>query len=131
MKRRGILNRDLSSLIASLGHTDVICVADAGLPIPNGVTRIDLVLRCGIPSFLETVRAILEEIVVEHALVASEMPVHNQACHEALRGMLGQVPLEQLPHEHLKAMLPRVRGVVRTGECTPYANVLLRSGVAF
>ncbi len=131
MKRRGILNRDLSSLIASLGHTDVICVADAGLPIPNGVARIDLALRCGIPPFLETVRAILEEIAVEHALVASEMPVRNRACYEALRGMLGQVPLEQTPHEHLKAMLPRVRGVIRSGECTPYANVLLRSGVAF
>jgi D-ribose pyranase len=131
VKRRGILNRDLAGLIASLGHTDVICIADAGLPIPSGVTRIDLALRCGTPSFLETARAILEEIVVEHALVASEMPIRNQACYEGLRGILGQVPLEQIPHEQLKAMLPRVRGVVRTGECTPYANVLLRSGVSF
>ena len=131
MKRRGILNPNLSGLIASLGHTDVICIADAGLPIPGGVLRIDLVLRCGIPPFLETVRAILEEIVVEHATVASEMPVHNRVCFEGLRGMLGQVPMEQVSHEQLKAMLPRVRGVIRTGECTPYANVLLRSGVAF
>lgn len=131
MKRGGILNRDLSYLIASLGHTDVVCVADAGLPIPEDVTRIDLAVRCGLPPFLETVRALLGEIVVEHAIVAREMPDRNQACYDGLRVMLGAVPVEQVPHDQLKAMLARVRAVVRTGECTPYANVLLRCGVAF
>lgn len=131
MKRRGILNRDLTYLIASLGHTDLICVADAGLPIPESVTRIDLALQCGVPPFLATVQAILAEIVVERAVVAGEMPGRNPATYEALRSMLAGVPLEQVPHEQLKAMLPRVRAVVRTGECTPFANVLLQSGVAF
>lgn len=131
MKRRGILNPDLSGLLAALGHTDLICIADAGLPIPPEVPRIDLALRCGIPPFVEVVKAILEEVVVEGAIVAGEMPGRNRACYDALRALLGQTPLEQVPHEQLKAMLPRVRGVIRTGECTPYANVLLRSGVAF
>ncbi len=131
MKRRGILNRELSYLIASLGHTDLICVADAGLPIPERVTRIDLALECGVPPFLTTVQAILAEIVVERAIVASEMPGRNAACFGGLQAMLAGVPLEQVPHEQLKAMLPRVRAVIRTGECTAFANVLLESGVAF
>lgn len=131
MKRAGILNRDLSYLIASLGHTDLICIADAGLPIPQGVTRIDLALECGVPTLLETVQAILGEVVVERATVAAEMASRNAARYEALRSMLGPIPLEHIPHEQLKATLPRVRAVVRTGECTPYANILLHSGVAF
>ncbi len=131
MKRRGILNRDLSYLIASLGHTDLICVADAGLPIPENTTRIDLAIECGVPPFLTVVRAILGEVVVARAVVASEMPGRNAVCFEGLREMLAGVPLEQVSHEQLKAMLPRVRAVIRTGECTPFANVLFESGVAF
>ncbi len=33
MKKAGLLNPDLSKTIASLGHTDTLCIADAGLPI--------------------------------------------------------------------------------------------------
>ena len=51
MKKHGILNSALSGLIASLGHTDLLVVADAGLPIPPGVPVIDLAVRCGVPSF--------------------------------------------------------------------------------
>ncbi|HKV44683.1 MAG TPA: D-ribose pyranase [bacterium] len=131
MKRRGILNPDLAYLVASLGHTDLLCIADAGLPIPPGVTRIDLALRCGLPPFLETVRAILGEVVVQRAIVAGEMAGRNRAGFEGLRALLEGIPLDRIPHEQLKAALPRVRAVIRTGECTPYANVLLECGVAF
>jgi len=33
MKKGNLINQPLSSLIASLGHTDEIVIADAGLPI--------------------------------------------------------------------------------------------------
>ena len=42
MKRTGILNRHLSAATASLGHTDEVVIADAGLPIPDGPTVVDL-----------------------------------------------------------------------------------------
>jgi D-ribose pyranase len=32
-----------------MGHGDALCVADAGLPIPNGVPRIDLAFAPGSP----------------------------------------------------------------------------------
>lgn len=131
MKRTGILNRDLSALIASLGHTDLFCIADAGLPIPPGVFRIDLALVCGVPSFLETLTAVLTEVVVEHAVIATEMAARNPTGYRLLLETLGGIPFEEIAHNDFKARLTRARAVIRTGECTPYCNVLLRSGVAF
>ena len=62
MKKIGILNQSISTIIAGLGHMDTIVVSDAGLPFPAEAQRIDLVLKEGSPSFLETVGVILEEI---------------------------------------------------------------------
>lgn len=131
MKRGGILNRDVCALIASLGHTDLICIADAGLPIPPGVARVDLALVCGIPTFLETLAAVLADLVVEHAAVAREMRGANPTAYQGVRSALAGISLEEIPHEELKARIAGARAVIRTGECTPFANVLLRSGVAF
>ena len=131
MKRGGILNTDVSTLIASLGHTDLVCIADAGLPIPPGVARIDLALVCGVPTFLETLQAVLTEVVIEHAIVAREMRAENPAAFQAVRSTLSGIPLEEIPHADFKSRTAGARAVIRTGECTPYANILLRSGVAF
>lgn len=131
MKRGGILNCDLSYLVATLGHTDVVCVADAGLPIPDGVMRVDLALVRGVPGFLKTVEALLGEIVVERAVIAREMARRNPEVYRAMRKLLGKTPVDEIPHEAFKTRLRVARAVVRTGECTPYANVLLRCGVAF
>lgn len=127
MKKTGILNSELCALLASLGHTDLICIADAGLPIPAHVPRIDLALVPGVPTFLDTVWAILKEIAVERAVVAREMVVRNASRYEAVKSLLGGVTLEEIPHEEFKTRVASVRAVVRTGECTPFANILLQS----
>jgi len=129
VKRGGLLHPDLNFFVSMLGHTDRFCVADAGLPIPEEVPRVDLAFVPGRPSFQDVLEAVLEAVVVEHAFCAA------QASSE-LKGLLKQVlgpgcPLEEVPHEELKSMLRTVRFVVRTGECTPYANVILQSGVFF
>jgi len=131
VKRGGILNSDLMHLLATLGHTDLICVADAGLPIPDPVRRIDLALIPGVPGFLQTVEALLRELVVERALVAREMALRNPGAYRGLKRLLGRIPLEEVPHTKFKARLQMAQAVVRTGEWTAYANVLLQSGVAF
>lgn len=41
MKKNGILNSDISKVLADLGHTDYIVIGDCGLPIPNQVKKID------------------------------------------------------------------------------------------
>jgi D-ribose pyranase len=131
MKKTGILNPDLVSVIAAMGHTDRLVIADSGLPIPPSVRRIDLALVAGIPSFLQTLEAVLGELKVEAAVVADEMQTHSPDLYRAARRLLEGIRLEGLPHESFKAMLPGVRAVVRTGEQTPYANVIVVGGVTF
>ncbi len=131
MKKIGILNQPISSVIAGLGHTDTLVIADAGLPIPPGTQRIDLALTEGIPTFLDTLRAILTEMQVERAIVAEEMIDASPQVYKALGEILGDVPIETVTHLIFKEQTRSARAVIRTGEFTPYANVILVAGVVF
>jgi len=131
MKKTGILNADLMYVITTMGHTDRIAIADSGLPIPASVRRIDLALSVGIPTFLQTLAAVLGDLQVEAAVVAEEMARRSPALYAAVNRMLGGIRVEQVPHETFKSLLIGTRAVVRTGEQTPYANVILQSGVTF
>ena len=128
MKVGKLINHPLSGLIASLGHTDEIVIADAGLPIPKETRRIDLALTPGIPSFEETLRTILEEMYVEKAYVSKEIVEYSPQVLELIQDALGDVPVEQIPHPDFKERTCKSRAVIRTGEFTPYANVILVSG---
>ena len=131
MKKIGILNQPVSSVVAGLGHMDTLVVADAGLPIPQGTRRIDLALVEGIPGFLDTLRAVLTEMQVERAIVAEEMLETSPGVYEAIKGLLGDVPIEAVPHAAFKEQTRSARAVIRTGEFTPYANIILVVGVVF
>jgi len=131
MKKTGLLNKDLSEVIAGMGHRDMLVIADAGLPIPPGVRRIDLAVRPGLPGFIEVVKAVLGELQVEEAVVASEMGERSPQILAELKAVLGEVPVSDTIHENFKLQTARARAVVRTGEFTPYANVILISGVVF
>ena len=131
MKKTGILNQPISSVVAGLGHTDTLVIADAGLPIPSETQRIDLALTEGIPAFLDTVRTVMMEMEVERATVAEEMLDASPQVYEALKKMLGDVPIETVTHLVFKEQTRSARAVIRTGEFTPYANVILTAGVVF
>jgi D-ribose pyranase len=131
MKKTGILNPELLAVIGQMGHTDRLVVADSGLPIPPGVRRIDLALVAGVPTFAQTLEAVLAELQVEGAVVAEEMVARSPQIYSATQRLLGAIRLDRVPHESFKGMLPSVRAIVRTGEQTPYANVMLISGVTF
>ena len=131
MKKIGILNQPISSVIAGMGHTDTLVVADAGLPIPQETQRIDLALVEGIPGFLDTLRAVLTEMQVERAVVAEEMLETSPGVYEAIKRLLGDVPTETVPHSAFKERTRSAYAVIRTGEFTPYANIILVAGVVF
>lgn len=131
MKRDGILNEHINLIISRLGHTDLLAISDCGLPIPDGVLRVDISLVKGVPSFKEVVKAVSDELVIERAFIAQEMRGRNAACYNFLLGLFPGIEIVELPHEELKRMLPKVKAVIRTGEATPYANVILESGVSF
>jgi D-ribose pyranase len=133
MKKFGTLNTRLSSVIASLGHTDRLVICDSGLPIPNGKEVVDLALTCNIPRLVDTVRVVLEELEVEGAVVAEEMGVRSRGVYEALMALMPGVDVQEVSHEDFKRMTCENGNIafVRTGEATPFANVILISGVTF
>ncbi|PRY23192.1 ribose transport protein RbsD [Aliiruegeria haliotis] len=136
MKRTGLLNRHLSTLVSTLGHMDEVVVADAGLPVPEGVAVIDLAIVPGLPRFMEVLAALRLELVVERAIWAEEASAELVELLDAemavWREQTGKpIVTEQMSHDAFKARTSRSKAVIRTGEVTPYANVILISGVAF
>jgi len=128
MKKGKLINHPISNLIAGLGHTDEIVIADAGLPIPAETTRIDLALTRGIPSFEQTLQAVLEEMCVEKAYVSEEIREYSPHILALIKSAIGDLPVETIPHQAFKERIKGSRAVIRTGEFTPYANVILVSG---
>ncbi|MSS44693.1 D-ribose pyranase [Cutibacterium sp. WCA-380-WT-3A] len=127
MKKSGLLNPQLCAAVARLGHTQSFVVADAGLPIPREVPVIDLALVLGVPRFQEVFDAILDEVVVDGATIATEAINHEPE--QWVRSRIEEV--DAVSHEDLKRLLPSVSFVVRTGETTPYSNVVVHCGVPF
>ncbi len=131
MKKGVLINAEVSAVVAQMGHTDMLTVGDCGLPIA-GAKRIDLALTRGVPGFLETLDAVLSELYVEKAVLAEEIRTVSPEMHrEILARLGGRVAVEYISHEELKKLSERSKAVVRTGECTSYANVVLVSGVTF
>lgn len=133
MKKKGTLNSELSRVIASMGHTDKLVICDSGLPIPHNHNVVDLALAPNIPRFIEAVTVILEELEVDEVIIAKEMERSNQPVYKALMKILPKVKVRKVSHEGFKTFTNSKGNVtfVRTGEATPYANVILISGVTF
>ncbi|MDY6867247.1 MAG: D-ribose pyranase [Chloroflexota bacterium] len=131
MKKSTLLNSELSYVIATLGHTEMLVIADAGLPIPSTTERVDLALVRGVPSAIETLSAVLSEMQVESVILAKETQEINPDFEKQVRELLPDVPVDFVSHDELKRLSTDSRAVVRTGECKSYANVILVSGVAF
>jgi D-ribose pyranase len=131
MKRTVLLHAELSALIASLGHGDLLVIGDAGLPVPRGVQRIDLAVTANVPRMTDVLAAVLQEMAVERATLADELPARNPQVQAQVARLLAGVATDSMPHEAFKALTAQARAVVRTGEFSPYANVILRAGVVF
>ncbi|WIF95450.1 D-ribose pyranase [Caminicella sporogenes] len=131
MKKGTLLNSEIITEISKMGHTDKLVIADAGLPIPKDVKRIDISLIKGIPSFIETLDAVLKELKVESVIVAEEIKEKNPDIHNELLKKFSNIEIKYVSHEQFKKITESAKAVVRTGECSPYANVILESGVIF
>lgn len=131
MKKRGILNAQLSYLIASLGHKETFLIGDAGMPIPAGVEVVDLALKEGVPSFEQVFDAILEDVEVEAYTLAEEIQEANPRLHKHITEKLQGIESEYILHEELKQKSAKCKFAIRTGEFSPYPNVILRAGVVF
>ena len=139
MKKGKLLHPQLSRVIASLGHGQGLTIGDCGLPVGERVERIDLALTLGVPSFMDTLNVVLSETCVEQVVIAEELETVSPDMYEQLMTRMAQLTEEQgkavevvkVAHETFKVQADQSRAVVRTGECTPYANIILKSGVVF
>jgi D-ribose pyranase len=129
MLRQGIIHARLAAALGRLRHTDLFAISDAGFPTARGVEVIDLAVIYGVPSFEAVLVAVASEIVVEKATMATETYSHNPHQADRIRALFSDVA--EVSHEELKLMAASAQFVIRTGEATPYSNVVLQAGVAF
>ena len=139
MKKGTLLNSEISSVVSRLGHTDSLTISDAGLPVPRGPQRIDLALTSGVPGFLQVVAAVTDEMQVESAILAEEILLHNVQLHSDLIALMehlqhrqgNTIDITYMSHQQFKERTQSSQAIVRSGECSPYANIILNAGVTF
>lgn len=131
MKKQGIINAQLAGLIAGLGHKDTFMIGDGGMPIPKGVEIVDLALCGGVPTFKQVCDVVLAETEVEAYTIADEIKEKNPVLLDYIRKSLPDAEETMIPHIELKEMSKNVKFAIRTGEFTPYPNIIMRAGVAF
>ncbi|MGD1823583.1 MAG: D-ribose pyranase [Pleomorphochaeta sp.] len=131
MKKSGILNSDISRVLSYLRHTDLICISDCGLPVDEDVEVIDLALKKDIPSFIQVLDVILDDMKCEKYFLANEIKSENELVFSQISKRLTQIPVAFLSHEDFKEKVNKCKVVIRTGEMTPYSNIILQSDCIF
>jgi simple sugar transport system permease protein/D-ribose pyranase len=130
MKKNGILNLGLNQALAGMGHGDFMIVCDAGFPIPNQVTRVDLAIVADVPDLETVLTAISADFIVEKLGYANEMAQNNPRLKEKVDRIFAGADLLTFPHsEILTELAAKAKCIVRTGAFDPWGNILLYSGV--
>lgn len=127
-----MLNSEIAKILDDLGHTDTLVIGDLGLPVPPGVKKIDVALDIGNPSFIEVLKLVAKEMAIEGVTLAEEITEKNPEQMEAVKEVLRQEPeITFIPHENFKKQSAHAKAIIRTGEATPFSNIILQSGVIF
>ena len=130
LRKPKIINAELNHMLASMGHTDVLMVTDAGFPIPRDAWLVDLSVTRNVPELVPILSIISDVFIAERLIYADYVPQHNPKLHEALSGMFDGSVHETVPHETmLTDMAKQAKGFVRTGGYDPWGNIALVAGV--
>jgi D-ribose pyranase len=128
VKKGGILHPEICKLLAASGHTDYITICDRGFPVPEGPSRIDLALVDNMPTVLDVLQAVAAEWTLDRVIITQEMTEISPQHVEAIRAIVGDVPLDVRSHLELKHLSRTARGTIRTGDTTPWGNIVIVSG---
>ena len=131
MKRNGIINSEISKVLSYMRHTDLICISDLGLPCPNNIKTIDLSLKLGSPSFIDVLSEIIKDIKIERIILAEEIKNNNKEVYNKILSMFENISIEYVSHNNFKQKTSDCKAIIRTGEATPYANIILQSACIF
>ena len=128
MLRTGILNPQLNSLLSRVRHTNTLVIADRGFPFWPQIETVDISLIDDIPTVLDVLRAVRANFTAGRAFMANEFELSNPpATRSHFMQALAGVPLSKEPHVEFKKRVPYAIGLIRTGDTTQYANLILES----
>lgn len=138
MRNGALLNGPITSLIGDLGHSDKIMIVDAGWPIPKEL-RYDVCLTHGVPRLTQVLAVVAEELSIEKVVIDSEMRTHGPEVYQEVHRLLAEaahsagepIQIEEEPHVTFRHHAKSVKGIIRTGECIPYCNLMIVAGLAF
>jgi D-ribose pyranase len=124
-----ILNPAVLSLLARVRHTNTLVIADRGFPCWPHLETVDLSLTDNVPTVLQVLAALRPDFRIAHAYMAREFKKANDTgARVRFAQALAGVPVRFELHANLKLRVPGAIGLIRTGDMTPYANVVLVSG---
>ena len=124
-----ILNPRILSLLARVRHTNALVIADCGFPFWPEIETVDLSLVDDVPSVLQVVNAIRPDFQIAQAYMAHEFRRKNSSPTRArFAKALAGVPVKFEPHVQFKKRVLPAIGLIRTGDTTQYANMILISG---
>lgn len=131
MKRNGIINSEISKVLSYMRHTDLICISDLGLPCPDNIKTIDLSIKLGSPSFIDVLSEIIKDMKIERIILAEEIKNNNKEVYNKILSMFENISIEYVSHNNFKQKTSDCKAIIRTGEATPYANIILQSACIF
>ncbi len=129
MLKSGLLNPQINSLLARVRHTNLLVIADRGFPFWPEIETIDIALVDDVPTVRDVLRAILPNFKVVEVIMAQEFKMENTPeVQQQFAAELASLSITFEPHAELKKRVPRAIGLIRTGDTTQYANMILISG---
>jgi D-ribose pyranase len=133
MKKGGVLNPTLAAMIASCQHGDKIMICDSGYPIPYDKKSLDLSVTVNLPRVIDVAKVVLDDLNIEGVIIANEMEMRSKGFYDELMKILPKALVQKISHADFKELAKKEQNIVfvRTGEATPFANLILVSGVIF
>ena len=71
------------------------------------------------------------DMAVEKVTIAEDIFEKNPETATLIEGIFKSESITAVSHEEFKKRTANAKAVIRTGEATPYANIILHSGVIF
>lgn len=128
MLKIGILNPAINSLLCRIRHTNTLVIADRGFPYWPEIETVDISLVDDIPKVLDVLCAIRKNFVVGRIYMAQEFHAVNDAPkRQALVLACQGAEVVEEPHVEFKRRVPAAIGLIRTGDTTQYANLIIES----
>lgn len=127
MIKHSVINGALSYALAQARHKDPIVLCDANMPIPQGCHVIDLSLVRGVPTLLQTLKAVLNDLVAERYQVFELMPQYNPEMYHKIQDLLPMLPGGTIRQSELEDAMLRAKAVVRTGDFGSCCTMVLYS----